>query len=136
MVLAGYMRGVMLRYGSNRVGYELRAFDPWNGKKLWSRDYGGNPPRVGFQDEPPVTFTDPQGERVVVGWDATGDMAREAVKHNAVARQNMKPKKITNHDTVFEVLDGWLLHGWGSRIEFLDHPTAEQLLHDLGADQV
>ena len=105
VVLAGYMREVMLRYGGNRVGYELRAFDPRNGKKLWSHDYGGNPPRVGFQDEPPVTFTDPQGERVVVGWDATSDMAREAVKHNAVARQNMKLKKVTDHDTVFQVFD-------------------------------
>jgi hypothetical protein len=87
--------------GARRLGYELRGLDLKTGKVLWSHDFGSN----GGSDEAPVTFTDPQGERVVVGWDGDSLRGRKAAKRNAVALENMKAKKATAHDSVFEVLN-------------------------------
>lgn len=92
-------------FDATRVGYELRALDLSTGKFLWDRDYGGHPPRTGYQDEPPVTFTDPQGERVVLGWSANSDEAHKAAKFSSVTKLAMKNTKIALRDTVFEVLD-------------------------------
>ncbi len=93
-------------FESLRFGYDLHALDVSTGKPLWSRDFGGSPGRPRRGDQPPVTFTDPQGDRVVLGWEANSDPARVAAKHSTIARQNMKQAKVTAHDTVFEVLDG------------------------------
>lgn len=89
--------------GQKTLGFNERALDLKTGKMLWSRDFGGNPPREGYSGEPPVAFTDPQGERVVLGWDAKSDHAGDLAKRNAVAKQNMKAKKVNEHDSLFEV---------------------------------
>jgi hypothetical protein len=75
---------------------QLRAFDIQTGKQLWMRDPGR---------EHPLPFTDPQGERVVLGWDAKTEHARGLAKHSKVVQQNMKAKKVTDHDTLFEILN-------------------------------
>ncbi len=105
VILSENMDQLIIGFDSKRFGYDLRALDVSTGKPLWSRDFGGSFGRTRFGSEPPVTFTDPQGNRVMLGWDATSDAAKIAAKHSAVAQQNMKHSKVTAHDTVFEVLD-------------------------------
>jgi outer membrane protein assembly factor BamB len=105
VMLAEVVHAFYFKVDATRVGYELRALDLNTGKVLWDRDYGGHPPREGYEDEPPVTFTDPQGERVVLGWSATSPEAGFAVKHDATAKLAMKNAKFSAHDSVFEVLD-------------------------------
>jgi hypothetical protein len=82
--------------GQPIVGAQLRGMDLNTGRTLWTRDPNG---------ERPLPFTDPQGERVVIGWDAKSGHARSLAKRSAVALQNMKSKKATDHDTLFEVLN-------------------------------
>jgi hypothetical protein len=82
--------------GQPIVGAQLYGMDLKTGRPLWSRDPGG---------ERPLPFTDPQGERVVIGWDAKTGHARNLAKRSAVVRQNMKSKKATDHDTLFEILN-------------------------------
>src|SRR4029077_11621874 len=45
----------------NDVPYRLRALDPATGKELWKRE---------FSENSPVPFADPQGDRLVLGWNA------------------------------------------------------------------
>jgi hypothetical protein len=101
VVLNEDQRAFRSSFDSKRLGYELRGLDLKSGKVLWSHDFSSN----GGSDEAPVTFTDPQGERVVVGWDGNSIRGRKAAKRNAVALENMKLKKATAHDSVFEVLN-------------------------------
>lgn len=105
VMLSELTQAFYFTFDATRVGYELRALDLNTGRTLWSRDYGGHPPRTGYQDEPPVTFTDPQGERVVLGWSANSDEAHKAAKFSSVTKLAMKNAKIAPRDTVFEVRD-------------------------------
>ena len=101
VVLNEAQRAFSSIFGAKRLGYELRGLDLRTGKVLWSHDFSSN----GGSDEAPVTFTDPQGERVVVGWDGNSLRGRKAAKHNEVTLENMKLKKAGAHDSVFEVLN-------------------------------
>jgi hypothetical protein len=81
---------------AGEVAYKLRALDPRSGAVLWKRSF--------FQ-ETPVPFPDPQGTRLVLGWRAQSDEAKEAAGHFPVAKQILKKAKLDEHDTFFEVLD-------------------------------
>jgi hypothetical protein len=106
VMLSEVITALYVAFDSQLVGYDLHALDLKTGKLLWSRDFGGHGiDRSHRENEPAVTFTDPQGERVVLGWGAKTDAARIAAKHSAAAVQAMKHAKITERDTVFEVLD-------------------------------
>lgn len=78
------------------VSYQLRAIEPDSGKTLWKRS---------FLWESPVPFPDPQGTRLVLGWRAKSDQAREAAGHYPAAKQILKKAKLDDNDTFFEVLD-------------------------------
>ena len=78
------------------VRYRLRALDPQTGAVLWKRSF--------FRDTP-VPFPDPQGTRLVLGWRAQSDEAKDAAGHFPVAKQIFKRAKLDEHDTFFEVLD-------------------------------
>lgn len=78
------------------VPYKLLARDPYSGEALWKRS---------FFRETPVPFPDPQGTRLVLGWPAQGDEARQAASHFPAAKQILKKAKLDEHDTFFEVLD-------------------------------
>jgi hypothetical protein len=109
VILSEVMDQMYADLESLRFGYNLRALDLRAGKTLWSRDFGGGLGRTRGGTGgivAPVTFTDPQGDRVVLGWEANSDAARVAAKHSTVAQQNMKQAKVTARDTVFEVLNG------------------------------
>ena len=76
--------------------YLLDTLDSGTGKTLWSRT---------SDREFPVPFPDPQGARIVLGWRAESEAAGSAVKRNPEAARRFKAAKLSEHDTVFEVLD-------------------------------
>ena len=78
------------------VPFKLLALDPASGAVVWKRSF--------FQ-ETPVPFPDPQGTRLVLGWRAQSDEARQAASHYPAAKQILKKAKLDEHDTFFEVLD-------------------------------
>src|SRR3989442_2781639 len=85
---------VITQFGG--VSYRLRALDPASGHELWKRS---------FTEETPVPFPDPQGARLVLGWKAKSEGARNAAKRHPAAQQILKKAKLDEHDTFFEVLD-------------------------------
>jgi WD40 repeat protein len=104
IVLSESIDELYLNFNGKRFGYKLRALDFKTGNTLWTHDYGSEPSHYNFED-PALTFTNPQGETVVLGWEATLDAAKQAAKHEPAAQQAMKHAKVTDRDTVFEVLD-------------------------------
>jgi hypothetical protein len=78
------------------VPFMLRALDPANGQEFWKRS---------FSSGPPIPFADPQGSRLVLGWHARSEGARDAAKHDAAAKEILKKAKLSDHDSFFEVLD-------------------------------
>ena len=86
--------GVFNREGG--VPFKLLALDPASEAVVWKRSF--------FQ-ETPVPFPDPQGTRLVLGWRAQSDQARQAASHYPAAKQILKKAKLDEHDTFFEVLD-------------------------------
>ncbi|MGC1491581.1 MAG: hypothetical protein WA798_09410 [Candidatus Acidiferrum sp.] len=78
------------------VDYRLRALDQATGKELWRRD---------FSDHSPVPFADPQGDRLVLAWDASNASAEAAAKRIPTAWPIFKHAKRSNLDTFFEVVD-------------------------------
>jgi hypothetical protein len=80
----------------NDVPYRLRALDPATGKELWKRE---------FLENGPVPFADPQGERLVLGWNASSSGAEAAAKRIASAWENFKHAKLSKLDSYFEILD-------------------------------
>lgn len=112
IVLSESIDELYLNFNGKRFGYKLRALDFKTGTTLWTHDHGSEPSRYNDQD-PALTFTNPQGETVVLGWEASLDQAKSVAKHDPVAEQAMKHVKVTDRDTVFEVLDartGNVLH--------------------------
>jgi len=78
------------------AGFELRGLDPASGRELWKRT---------FAHGSPVPFDDPQGSRLVLGWEANTESARRIAKSfpdSQAAYKNQKPKDV---DSFFEVLD-------------------------------
>ena len=67
-----------------------------SGAELWKRK---------FSEEPPIPFSDPQGDRIVLGWSAASAGGRSAAKENPVAAKALKTDKKTTHDVYFEVLE-------------------------------
>lgn len=105
-VVLSELLGVAFLVDPKRTGipYNLQAEDLNTGKVLWSRNFGGG--RGTPSDTvPPLTFDDPQGERIMLGWEADTDGAKKAAKRNAAIAQVLKQSKANPHDTVFEVLD-------------------------------
>ena len=80
----------------NDISYRLRALDPATGKELWKREF--------FEDSP-VPFADPQGDRLVLGWNATSPHAASAAKRIPSAWAIFKHAKISKLDSYFEILD-------------------------------
>jgi hypothetical protein len=89
------MRGVRLPPGIGPA-FRLRALDPLNGRELWSHTYSGLPP---------VPFADPQGERLVLSWQANSVGARAAAGHDTAAKKALEKAKLTDQDSFLEVLD-------------------------------
>jgi hypothetical protein len=78
------------------VPFRLRALEPATGKETWNRSFSGFPP---------IPFADPQGERLVLGWNANSQGAVAAAKRNSTVLQSFKRAKINKQDSFFEVLD-------------------------------
>lgn len=86
--------------------YEIHALDPSTGKLLWKRafevDRYTQTPQI---KSTPVVYTDPQGDRIVLGWGARTPGGKHAADESPAAKKVMKKAKVTEHDSVFEVLD-------------------------------
>jgi hypothetical protein len=80
----------------NDIPYRLRALDPATGQELWKRE---------FFENSPVPFADPQGERVVLGWNAQSLNAQSAAKRIPSVWEIFKHAKISKLDSYFEILD-------------------------------
>jgi len=80
----------------NDVSYRLRGRDPASGSELWKRE---------FVENSPVPFADPQGDRVVLGWNAKSAGAEEAAKRIPSVWESFKQAKRMNLDSFFEILD-------------------------------
>jgi len=80
----------------NDVAYRLSALDPVTGKELWERNF--------FQNSP-VPFADPQGERLVLAWNAKSSGAEAAAKRIRSAWEIFKHAKLSKLDTYFEIVD-------------------------------
>ena len=78
------------------VPFHLRVLDPASGRELWSRTFNGLPP---------IPFADPQGERLVLSWQAKSAGAWAAAKYDRAARDAMKKAKLTDQDSFLEALD-------------------------------
>jgi hypothetical protein len=75
---------------------KLRALDLKSGRELWSRQW---------QNDLPVPFADPQGDRVALGWRATMSGGQALAKHYPALKKHLDAAKLTINDAVFEVLE-------------------------------
>jgi hypothetical protein len=105
VMLKHYMKDMIFPFGKKRFPYELHALDAANGKRLWMKAFGGYVYRRDEQTEVPLVFTDPQGDRVVLGWPAKSHGARQAAEHFEPLKQRFHQAKVSTRDSVFEVLD-------------------------------
>ena len=94
--LAAPIRHRFLATQENDIPYRLRALDPATGKELWKRE---------FFENSPVPFADPQGDRLVLGWNATSPHAASAAKRIPSVWEIFKHAKISKLDSYFEILD-------------------------------
>jgi hypothetical protein len=78
------------------IPFELHAHDPATGRELWRHRY---------DQSSPLPFADPQGARIVLGWQANTDAAHSVAKRFPAARDAYKKQKVKAMDTFFEVLD-------------------------------
>jgi VWFA-related protein len=78
------------------VPFLLRALDPSSGKPLWSRSFAGLPP---------IPVPDPQGERLVLSWDAKSSGAWAAAKHEITRKEVFKKGALSDQDSYLEVLE-------------------------------
>lgn len=98
--------GAMPAMGGRNFPYEIHALDPQNGTELWQRSFAIDPLSQNLAiKSTPVVYTDPQGDRIVLGWGARTGGGKEAAEHNPAAKNLMKQVKVTDHDSIFEVLD-------------------------------
>ena len=105
VMLAHYLKEMIFPFGQTRFPYELHGLDATNGKLLWTKAFGGDVYRIGQQTDVPLVFTDPQGDRVVLGWPAESKGARDAAEHFDPLKRRLDQVKVSDRDTVFEVLD-------------------------------
>lgn len=78
------------------LGIHLRSLNMSDGRQVWQRQK---------DDEAPIPFSDPQGDRVVLGWSARSRSGHEAAKRYPAAYDRLKRAKLSPYDTFFEVLD-------------------------------
>ena len=98
--------GAMPVMGGRNFPYEIHALDPQTGSELWQRSFAIDPLSQNLAiKSTPVVYTDPQGDRIVLGWGARTSGGKDAAEHSATAKALMKQAKVTDHDSVFEVLD-------------------------------
>lgn len=97
-------------------GFSLRALDTRSGGELWKR---------GFESDPAVPFSDPQGDRFVLGWKAASPGGRRAMKDNPAAMEAFKHDKQANKDSYFEVLDPRTGKSLGGVLAQIDSPPEE-----------
>jgi hypothetical protein len=90
----GFDRPLVTRLGG--VRFRLRGLDSATGFELWKHS---------FLQETPIPFPDPQGDRLVLGWNARDDGAHEAAGHFPATKQILKKAKLKDQDTFFEILD-------------------------------
>ena len=83
----------------------LAASDSTSGRPLWSRSFQGESYRFDPERDMPVAFTDPQGDRIVLGWLARSSGSKQAVDRDPTEKKLLKTKKISEYDSLFEVLD-------------------------------
>ena len=89
-------RNVIMMIHQDGLAFRLRGLDPTSGGELWSRV---------FDLDPPIPFSDPQGERLVIGWKAKSAAAESAAHKDAALWDQFKHAKLSKQDTLFEVLD-------------------------------
>lgn len=91
-------RGIpVVRMNESDVPYVLRGLDLRTGNELWKRD---------FSRDCPVPFADPQGEHLVLAWNARTEGAQNAAKRaGPAAAQVYRQAKLAKQDSFFEVLD-------------------------------
>jgi hypothetical protein len=83
----------------------LAAFDSTSGKVLWTRSFGGEPHDFSPQQDTPVAFTDPQGDRIVLGWLARTHGGEQAADRDPAEKKLLKTKRISEYDSLFEIVD-------------------------------
>jgi WD40 repeat protein len=105
VVLSHFMMRLMVLIDLQEIPFELHGLDATTGKMLWLRAFGGDPTRINTHENTPVPFTDPQGDRVVLGWPAKTSAGKEAANRDATTKHLMKQAKLSEHDSLFEVLD-------------------------------
>jgi hypothetical protein len=86
----------MMLVAEDGVPFRLRGLDPTNGKELWSRV---------FDRQPPIPFADPQGDCIVLGWNAKAGAAEDAAHKYPEVWQVFKRSKVSKQDTLFEAVD-------------------------------
>jgi hypothetical protein len=84
------------RMAESDLPYRLRGLDPASGKELWKREFPTNPP---------VPFADPQGDRLVLAWNAKTEETRAIAKRIGPAWEIYSRAQLNKLDTFFEVLD-------------------------------
>jgi len=97
-------------YPGHQRRSKLRALDLKSGRELWSRQWQ-NPVAYAdsqasrWQDDLPVPYADPQGDRVALGWRATMSGGQALAKRNPALKKQLDAAKLTINDAVFEVLE-------------------------------
>jgi len=81
---------------SAMAGFSLGVLDTQTGNELWKRD---------FETDAPVPFSDPQGDRFVLGWNAKSSGGKHAMRDNKAASEALKHDKESKKDSYFEVVD-------------------------------
>jgi hypothetical protein len=89
--------GFVLRMNfAGPVPFHLTAADPRTGAELWKKS---------FKDNCPVSFPDPQGSRLVLGWQAQAPEAKKVADGFPELKNLFKKTKINPLDSFFEVVE-------------------------------
>jgi hypothetical protein len=89
-------RNIPVMLPSGGMPYQLMAHELGTGHVLW---------RKSFHSAQAVPFPDPQGKRIVLGWEAKSDGAHDAAKRCPQVLPLFRSTKLNDKDTFFEVLD-------------------------------
>lgn len=105
VLLSHYVSMPVVRLETQEMPFELHALDETTGTILWMRSFGGGMDPLSDSTNTPVPFTDPQGDRVVLGWPAKTRVGKTAADTDPAAKRALEKAKLSPHDSVFEVLD-------------------------------
>jgi WD40 repeat protein len=89
-------KNVPVVFSGGGIPYELEGRELGAGKELWKKT---------FHSAQAVPFPDPQGKRIVLGWEAKTDGAHEAARRCPAVSESFHNAKLNPKDTFFEVLD-------------------------------